>query len=74
MNTTARATDYRVIAAMAEAIRALGEVPSGHLYAHVMGSMDLPTYQYIIDRLIGAGLVTMDRSHLLHWIGPRGDK
>lgn len=55
--------------AMAEAIRDLGSVPSGHLYAQVMGHMDLPTYDRIIDTLIRTGLVRKDASHLLTWVG-----
>lgn len=56
--------------AIAEAIRELGEIPSGHLYAQVMSRMTLPTYEAIIDRLIGAELVSR-QNHLLKWIGPQ---
>jgi hypothetical protein len=59
----------RVCAAVAEAIRSLGEVPSGHLYARLMSDMDLATSQRIIAALVGAGLVRQDDSHLLTWIG-----
>uniref|UniRef100_A0A6H1ZBW0 Uncharacterized protein n=2 Tax=viral metagenome TaxID=1070528 RepID=A0A6H1ZBW0_9ZZZZ len=33
-------------------------IPSGHLYAMLMGSMDLETYNSIIDDLKVAGTVT----------------
>ena len=62
----------QALAALAEAIRDLGEVPSGHLYAVVMSSgMSLATYQSMIDRLKGAGLIAVDGSHLIRWTGPK---
>jgi hypothetical protein len=60
-------------AAMAEAIRELGSVPSGHLYANVCGRMDQPTYERIIETLKRAGLVA-EKNHLLTWVGPKGVK
>jgi hypothetical protein len=60
----------RVAHAIAAAIRNLGEVPSGHLYARVMGVMDLRQYEQVIDLLIDARLVEREPSHLLRWIGP----
>lgn len=56
-------------AALAEAIRAAGQIPSGVLYAQVMQHMSLETYQSFIDRLVGAGLVRCS-GHLLTWVGP----
>lgn len=56
--------------AMAEAIRELGSVPSGHLYANVCGAMDLPTYEGIIETLKRAGLL-VEQNHLLTWVGPK---
>ena len=46
--------------AIAEAIEASGPrgVPSGHLYAAVMGAMDLTTYEAIIAALTKSGRVT----------------
>jgi hypothetical protein len=55
---------------LADAIRDLGEVPSGHLYAHVMGAMSLETYQGLIGILKHAKLVE-EKAHLLTWIGPK---
>jgi len=55
-------------AAIAEAVRDLGEVPSGHLYAQVMGHMDLQTYERIVTTLVNAKLVT-STNHLLKWVG-----
>ncbi len=58
------------VKALADAIRELGRVPSGHLYASIMGSVDLETYQAVIDILKRASLVSEDGAHELRWIGP----
>jgi hypothetical protein len=63
----------RVAHAIAESIRELGEIPSGHLYARLMGIMDLRQYGQVIDLLIDAGLVEREPSHLLRWIGPKAN-
>jgi hypothetical protein len=66
MSTTSDAIAVvRVAHAVAETIRELGQVPSGHLYARLMGVMELHQYEQIIGLL-----VERDRSHLLRWIGP----
>jgi hypothetical protein len=59
-----------VVLAVGEAIRDLGEVPSGHLYAQLMGRFSLAEYEKIIDTLIGAGLVEKSPMHVLKWVGP----
>lgn len=58
------------MAAIAAAIQALGEVPSGHRYARVMGHMSLASYESIIAALKGAKLVE-EKNYLLTWIGPK---
>jgi hypothetical protein len=58
------------VLAVAEAIEGLGRVPSGHLYAQLMGHMSLETYEKIIGVLIGAKMVRKETSHELVWIGP----
>jgi hypothetical protein len=63
-------TMLRVAMIVAETIRELGEVPSGHLYAQLMGHMSLECYESIILGLTGAKLVKRDGSHLLRWVGP----
>ena len=71
MSTTSDAIAVvRVAHAVAETIRELGQVPSGHLYARLMGVMELHQYEQVIDLLVDARLVERDRSHLLRWIGP----
>lgn len=57
------------VQALAEAIRSLGSVPSGKLYAVVMSHMSLDGYTQAIEVLKRAGLVK-EECHLLTWIGP----
>jgi dUTP pyrophosphatase len=59
-----------VIMIVGDAVRELGSVPSGELYARLMSHMSLETYQGIIGGLKSAGLVK-EESHLLTWVGPR---
>lgn len=59
-----------VMMALAETIRAAKEIPSGHLYARVMGIMDLDNYNGAIGVLKRTKLVEEDRNHMLRWIGP----
>lgn len=56
--------------ALGETIRECGRVPSGHLYAAVMGHMSLSCYQQLIGVLKNAGMVR-EESHELIWCGPR---
>jgi len=60
----------KVVAAVAECIRDLGQVPSGHLYARLMGSLKIEDYQAIINQLKNAELVK-EENHLLTWVGPK---
>jgi hypothetical protein len=55
------------IRAVADALRELKEVPSGHLYARLMGHTSLQSYELIISTLKSAGLVT-EQNHLLTWV------
>jgi hypothetical protein len=68
------ALDARIITAasvVAETIRDLGQVPSGHLYAGLMGTITLDQYQTIIGILKEAGVVE-ECNHLLTYTGPKG--
>jgi hypothetical protein len=58
-----------VILAVAECIRDLGEVPSGHLYAQLCGLMTLEQYSQIIEIIVSTGRVR-ESNHLLTWVGP----
>ena len=62
----------KVVMAVTETIRELKEVPSGHLYAALMGHMSLEEYESILRVIEGADLIKVDRSHLIRWIGPEG--
>ena len=68
--TTEQISDaITMLQVIAESIRDLGEVPSGHLYAAVMGSTDLLTYERVVGLLVRSGLVAL-RGDLLIWVGP----
>lgn len=67
---TRQAAAVQAVKALADAIRELGSVPSGHLYAHIMGSVPLESYQAMLDILKQAGLVSEGGTHMLRWIGP----
>ncbi len=58
-----------VVLVVGETIRDLGEVPSGHLYAQLMGRFSLAEYEKIIDTLVRAGVVEKTPQHLLRWVG-----
>ena len=58
----------QMLKAVAEAIRELGRVPSGHLYAQLMGFLSLDQYTKAIDILKQMGLVE-EKYHELIWIG-----
>jgi hypothetical protein len=66
------ATVVTVLAAVAEAVRAAGEIPSGHLYVQCMGHMSLSTFSRMLGTLKGAGLVE-ETGYLLRWVGPKAD-
>lgn len=76
MPNASRNAAIGMAAALGDAIRSLTEssplrgVPSGELYARVMGRMDIRTYGALIGALKRAGLIE-ERSHLLTWVGPR---
>jgi len=57
----------QAVFAVRDAIKELGEVPSGHLYAQLMGDMSLDTYNQIISLLKKSGKVT-ESGHLLKWV------
>lgn len=59
---------YLVTLAIAEAIKELGRVPSGHLYAHLTGVMNLETYLAAVDVLKEGGVIR-EESHELIWQG-----
>ena len=58
----------QAILAIGDCIKELGGVPSGHLYARLMGSMSLESYQSIIGILKSAGIVK-EENFFLTYIG-----
>ena len=61
----------QIVHAVGEAIQELGSVPSGTLYAGLMGQIRLDRYEQIIGLLKTDGLVEESPDHLLTWIGPK---
>lgn len=59
----------QTIKVVADIIRLKGSIPSGHMYAELMGHLSLEMYNSVIARLKGAGLVK-ESGHLLIWTGP----
>lgn len=55
--------------AIGEAIRDVGEVPSGELYARLMSRLTYEAYAGIIDLLVKAKMIEV-KGHLIRWIGP----
>jgi hypothetical protein len=58
---------FEVTRAIADAIRELKSVPSGHLYAQVMNHLSLEQYTKIIDLLKSNRLIE-ERNSELAWI------
>lgn len=56
----------KALAALAEAIRELKTVPSGHLYTQVMGYLDINAYESAIRTLCNAGVIRKS-GDMLHW-------
>jgi hypothetical protein len=54
--------------ALSDAIQAASPIPAGHLYAVVMGQMDLKTFDYVIGLVTEAGIVER-KGDLLIWKG-----
>lgn len=74
MSSLTKAQKHAVISAtlaLADAVRELGSVPSGHLYARVMGQLQLEEYEAMIGCLIRNGIISKDDNHVLTW---KGDK
>jgi len=58
-----------LVRTVADIIKELGEVPSGHLYAQLMPyNISLQAYETIIRVILSTGLV-QQKNHLLIWIG-----
>ena len=60
----------KTLIAVAETIREAKQVPAGTLYAMLMGVMDLPTFESMVNTLVNTGLVGRGANHMLVWIEP----
>lgn len=60
-----------LIRAVADCIKDLEEVPSGHLYAQLVGFLTLENYNLILAKLVEAKLISVTPGHLITWIGPK---
>jgi hypothetical protein len=58
-----------IMKAVASAIKGLGTIPSGHLYAQLMGRMSLDSYEKMLSALQRMGIVSIDGNHLVTYIG-----
>lgn len=58
----------QIVVAVGQAIREAKSIPSGHLYAHLMGRMNLETYNKVIGVLKNTGAVK-EENHVLTWVG-----
>ena len=61
----------QILVAIAQSIREAGEIPSGHIYAALMGKINLDQYERLLAILKRKGWVEQDRSYLLRWTGPK---
>ena len=57
-----------VIRAIVETVREMGSAPVGPFYAALLGSMDLDTFDRLLDFVLKTKLVRRD-GHLLVWVG-----
>ena len=62
---------FEIVKAVADCIRELKTIPSGHLYARLMesGNIELDDYYGIINVLKNTGLVC-EENNLLIWVEP----
>jgi hypothetical protein len=63
-----------ILMAVSETIRELGEVPSGTLYATLIGKVDFDGYEAMLRTLTNAGLIQVMPSHMIRWCGPKIEK
>lgn len=70
-NLSAARTLVLVLDILQEIIKGAGTagIPSGHLYAQLMGKMSLEQYTKFIDILKDAGKVT-ENGHVLRYVNP----
>lgn len=62
---------FKLVAAVAEAIREAEHIPSGVLYSMLMEKVDIHGYEKILSILSNAKLIKVASTHELIWIGPK---
>ena len=55
----------RTVQTIAEAIREVKRIPSGHLYAQVIGKLELSAYERILNILKNAGLIEIKSDEII---------
>jgi hypothetical protein len=69
MNNSAINAAVQVAIEFGRTIRTLGAVRSGHLYATVMGVMDVQSYESCLRFLEKQGMIKIEgNEHLITWI------
>jgi len=58
-----------VMKAVASVVKELGSIPSGHLYAQLMGKMSFNSYEKMTGALERMGVIRIDGDHLITYIG-----
>lgn len=58
---------FEVLVEIAKVIRQLKSIPSGHLYAQVMGHLTLDQYEKMISLLQNQKLIRVE-NHLITWV------
>lgn len=69
MVTQDRKAGLAILLAVSETVREAKRVPSGTVYAALIGRVTFEGYQALIRTLKGAGLIE-ERAHELIWVGP----
>jgi len=68
MKTAELRSALTIMAAAVDVVRELGRVPSGHLYAMLMNSLDETAYESMLRQVLRTGLVKRD-GDVLVWVG-----
>ena len=58
-----------IMKAVASAVKELGSIPSGHLYAQLIGKMSLDSYEKMTGALERMGVIRIDGNHLITYTG-----
>ena len=56
----------KVMVAAVEAIKDAGQIPSGHLYAAMMGTLSQSSYDAMLRQILRTGLVRQDGDVLIY--------